>query len=842
MRAFSRRGFIGGVSLAAGALWQWPAWARSMVAGTQEQSRGESLLWYRAPAREWIEALPVGNGRLGGMIFGDPHTERILLNEESFWSGEPRTYPLLKASKYLAKIRALLIDENGPDADKIVSKQFLRKTGESYQPLGFLDIEHHAGAEAAHYRRSLDLRDGVHTVEWTDSAGSATREDIFASAPDQVMVVRLQSTRPGGLRFTARLASGMPGAARVAGKDTLLLEVRAPSRVIPANVGTVNAPVVWDDAPHGKGMRAAAALCAIDQQDGRQRLTADGIHVDGATSVTLLLSAATSYAGPDKSPSREGLDASARALDVLSQARSRGSGDLLQSRHTGDHRSFFDRVDLQLGEPASDPGDIAGALSTDERLLRFAAGGADPALAALYFQMGRYLLMASSRPGSLPATTQGIWSHRMRPAKDANWSLNCDLEISYWLAEVANLAECHQPLFALTRRLSLDGADTAKRLYGAKGWVAHTSADLWCSTVPEAGQPPMAMWKSGGAWLCQHLWEHYRYSGDLATLRTHYPLMREASIFFLEHMTGDRDGWLAMYPESSFENAYRKPNGNVAYSALGPAMSTSIVRELLTNTLAASAALGLDDDLQTRMESALGQLRPLAVSDRTGEILEWSDPALFPQEPDDGQVPQIWALMPGTQVDPQSTPELARAMHRTLANRAPWQQSAGGWLGGWYGNALARLGDRQSAYRVVELHLTTAVQPNLLSGLCEQALEFQIAGNLGVAAATAEMLLQSHAGELHFLPALPSAWSTGSFRGLRARGGLEVDLQWSGARARRAVLRATRAGTQVLRAPQGQRVVNAAGSTAGATGVERMEDGRVRFETREGGVYSVSFS
>ena len=849
MRAFSRRGFIRGVSLAAGTLWQWPTLARAASAAAPEQARGEQLLWYRTPAREWTEALPVGNGRLGGMIFGDPHAERILLNEESFWSGEPRTYPLKKAWQSMEAIRGLLIDDFGAEADGIVSGQFLRKIGASYQPLGSLDLRHHGAGEATGYRRLLDLRDGVHSVEWTDADGGAVREQVFVSAPDQVMVVRLESTRP--LRLTARVGSGMPGASRVA-QDVLLLEVRAPIHVAPAAVENVNGPVTWDDAPDGKGMRASVGLCVLQQQGGRHTVAADGIHIEGASAVTLLLSAATSYAGPGKSPSREGLDASARALDLLTRvtrARSHGTADLLQSRHIGDHRALFDRVDLQLGGATqaagaevnltdSAPANIATALSTDERLLRFAAGGADPALAALYFQMGRYLLMASSRPGSLPATTQGIWSHRARPERQANWSLNRDLQIGYWLAEPANLAECHEPLFALTQRLSEDGAGTAQRIYGCQGWVAHTSADLWCSTIPESGQPASAMWKSGGAWLCQHLWEQYRYSGDLSTLRTHYPLMREASLFFLDHMIGDRDGWLAMYPESSLENAYRKPNGGVAYSTIGPAMSISIVRELLTSTLAASAALDLDGSLQARMQSVLGQLRPLTISNRTGEILEWSDSSLFPQEPDDGQLPQIWALMPGTQVSPGATPELAQAAHRTLSNRAPWRQSAGGWMGGWYANALARLGDGHAAYRVIELHLTTAVQPSLLADLCEQGLEFQIAGNLGIAAAIAEMLLQSHAGELHFLPAVPAAWGAGSFRGLRARGGMEVDLEWSGGRARRAVLRASRAGLQVLRAPPGQRIV----TVAGATGLERMPDGRVRLQTREGGVYSVSFS
>ena len=835
MPDWSRRSFLRTMSLIAGTLWQSRVLARTTIPVARLSSQAHTL-WYRAPAREWVEALPVGNGRLGGMIFGDPHCERILLNQETFWSGKPRAFRPPNAPTFLPLLRDLLIAQDGPRADQVVRERLLSKIGESYQPLGFLELRHESKSSTApsEYRRALDLRDGIHSVECTDPQGGTRLERIFASAPDQILAVRLSNSQPGALHFTARFGSTTRNPVVVAEQGVLRMEVQAPVHVIQAEVDNANAAVTWDTPKKREAIRATVAMCVVDQtgpQGSRCSVTADGIRIEGATSVTLLVSAATSYAGPQLLP---GEDATGNALSTLHKARQCGA-DLLEKQHLADHRSLFDRAYLDFGDSGAPDFSM---LPTNERLLRAASANDDPGLSALYFQMGRYLLMASSRPGSLPATTQGIWSHRMRPQAEAHWALNADLETTYSLAEVANLAECHEPLFAFTERLSRDGAETASRIYGAGGWVAHTTADLWCSTVPDAGGSTAAIWKSGGAWLCLHLWEHYQFSGDRAFLRAYYPLMRGASQFFLDHMRGDWDGWLAMYPESSFENSYSMPSGGVALSAYGPSMSTSIVRELFLSTAAAADVLGIDDLLQVRLQATLQQLRPLAVQPKTGELQEWANADWLPADSNTDQLPQIWALNPGTQIDSVTTPELAQAAHTSLLKWSPWLRNSGGPLTSLYAGALARLGNSEAAYDLLREHLGAAVHPSLLAGDCASGGELRIGGNAGMAASIAEMLLQSHAGEVHFLPALPQAWSNGSFRGFRARGGLEIDLEWHAAHARKAVLRASLEGVHVLRAPRNQRIA----ALTGAAILERLSPDRLSFHSKPGGVYSITFA
>ena len=834
MSGWSRRSFLRTMGQIAGLVWQQRSFGRSLPDRVQPGPAANTL-WYRAPAREWTEALPVGNGQLGGMIFGEPRFERILLNQESFWSGKPRPFRPPDPSIYLPMLHDLLIDQNGPRADQVVRERFLSKLGESYQPLGFLELRHDAASGAvSDYRRSLDLRTGIHTVTWTDAQGSVQSERIFASAADQVLAVRLTTSRPGTLHLTARLGSTLRGPTYIAESGVLRMEVRAPANVVKAEVDNANAAVTWDNARGEEPVRATVAICVLPeagQPAGSCSISQDGIHIAGSTSVTLLIAAATSYTGPYTQPNG---NSSARALSTLQKARQVGNADQIEKRHVDDHASLFDRVHLDFSD---DSGLDLGALPTDERLLRASAGGADPALAALYFQMGRYLLMSSSRPGSLPATSSGLWSHRMRPPAESHWALQGELESTYTLAEVANLAECHQPLFDFMKRLSMDGAETARRAYGASGWVAHTTADLWCSTSPDAGGSPAAIWKCGAAWLCLLLWEHYRFAGDRAFLQTYYPLMRGASHFFLDHMLADWDGWMATYPESSCENAYRMPSGAVAVTAFGPTMSTSIIRELLASTATAAAVLGVDEQLQRRLHHMLKRLRPLPVHPTSGELQEWANADWYPEVKETDQLPQVWALYPGTQIHPVTEVELAQAAHVTLLYRTPWMNNSGGPLTAMYAGALARLGDGQSAYELISGHLASAVHPSLLSGDAARGLELRLSGNAGLAASIAEMLVQSHAAEVQLLPALPRAWSSGSFRGLRARGGLEVDLEWHAFRAQRATLRASQEERHVLRAPKGQRIVSLTGSA-----FERLSTDCVAFHSKAAGTYTVSFS
>lgn len=847
MGRITRRSLLAGLTLAAGSAWRFPAWARRAERIAAVTSEDEPVLWYLSGARTWNEGLPIGNGRLGGMVLADGGQHRILLNEESFWSGEPRDFRPQDGSQYMGTLLTLLMQENGPAADGVVYDRLLSKLGESYQPLGFLTVEDHAADEVRNFRRSLNLRDGMHSTTWSHEGGSVSSAETYVSAPDNVMVVQLRSDA-GNVHCTVRLGSSQHCSQRIAG-DVLLLEARAPVHVIAADVPNANGAVTWDDGPNPRGMRAAVALCVLEQTGGQHHLDPSELRIEDADAVTLLLAARTSYAGPETSPSREGLDATELALRDLGRARARHTGEVLRARHIADHRMLFDRVQLRLEGPENpggtgrSPNSVAqdpSRLPTDVRLLAFGTGtgAGDPGLAALSFHLGRYLLIASSRPGSLPATTQGLWTHRMRPPHNANWALNGDLPASYWLAETAALPECHEPVFSLAERLHRTGTYTAKRLYGVHGWVAHTSADLWCSTLPDADSTAAAIWKCGGAWLCLQAWDAFRFSGDLEFLRAQYPRMREASLFFLEQMRADRDGWLASFPESSLGSPYRMPDGGVAYCAFSPTMNSAIVRELLQSTAAAAELLHEDASMQVWLLSAAGQLRPIETSRHTGELLEWPDPAWINLDSENDRLPQIWPLMPGTQIHTSTTPQLANAAHWTMQNRAPWQDHPGSAIAGWCANAMARLGDGDGAHRILVTHIEYGLLPNLLACTGRDEEAFAIAGNLSIAAATAEMLLQSHAGEIHFLPALPAAWPGGSFRGLRARDGWTVGLEWRRGHAQNAILIAGLDTNAVLRAPRGQTIQ----AVRNARDLHRLDEERVRFRASKGETYFIHFA